>query len=468
VGAGLYAAAMSSEIECKFVLAELPAELADRPGVQISQGYLSNGEGAEIRLRRAGERTLLTVKTGSGEVREEVEVELAGELFEALWPLTEGRRIVKRRLLEPLDRELVAEVDVYAERLAGLLVAEVEFGSERQARGFEPPAWLGREVTGDPRYANRALAMSDAPPAAQPPQPRSRSFQLQREEEVGPGLMRIAEGRAARAVEALAQGSEKDAAGAIHSARKDLKKLRSVLRLARGRLGEELYRRENERYRDAARLLSGSRDAEVKVATLTALEQRFGKEMPSASAGGWRRQLARERDEATAAGTDAAGIEAATAAIAAGREEIAGWPLGGDSWKLVGPGLERGYRRGRRAMAATAADPDPELVHAWRKRVKDLWYQLRLLRKAWPELLEPTVERADRLADLLGDHHDLTVLAEDLATREEVGSVALMARLIERRQEELLAEALALGARLYAEKPRAFRRRIHAYWSAWR
>ncbi len=459
---------MSSEIERKFVLAGLPDQLAERAGVSISQGYLGNGEGSEIRLRRAGERTLLTVKSGAGEVREELEVELAADLFATLWPLTEGRRIAKTRLREPLGGALVAEVDVYAGRLSGLVVAEVEFGSEWRAREFEAPAWLGREVTGDPRYANRSLAMSDAPPAEEPREQRSRSYRLKRKEELGAGLRRVAGGRASAAIEALTEGMREDPAAAIHAARKDLKKLRSVLRLARAPLGEELYRRENERFRDAARLLSASRDAEVKVATLAALESRFGKEIPSASAWGWRRQLSRERDEAASAGTGAEQIEAAVAAIGAGRAAIEEWPLDGDSWKLLGPGLERGYRRGRAAMAATAADPDAELVHAWRKRVKDLWYHLRLLRKAWPELLEPSVERAHRLSDLLGDHHDLTLLAEDLAGREGVGSKAQMTELIERRQAELLDEALELGSRLYAEKPKAFRRRIRAYWSVWR
>lgn len=460
---------MSSEIERKFLLGELPDWLAERTGERISQGYLTNGGGPEIRLRRAGERTLLTVKTGAGEVREELEVELDQYLFRTLWPLTAGRRVTKIRLREPLGAGREAEVDVYAENLAGLVVAEVEFSSVEESREFEPPPWLGKEITDDARYANRELAMNEEPPVEESGQKEepSRSFRLKRKEEVGEGLVRVVRGRAAKAIETLREEADEDPAGAIHSARKDIKKIRSVLRLARRELGEKTYRAENERYRDAGRALSGSRDAAVKVETLTALEERFGHKLPSASAWNWKRVLERERREAAGDAADSAAIDAAVEALEAGREAAAEWSLSG-SWKLFGPGLETGYKQGRKAMARVAADPDPELAHEWRKRSKDLWYDLRLIRRAWPELLEPSVDRIHALADLLGDHHDLTVLGEDLASRPRIGSKAKMGALIEQRQTELLDEALDLGTRLYAEKPKAFGKRIHAYWAAWR
>jgi CYTH domain-containing protein/CHAD domain-containing protein len=458
---------MSSEIERKFLLGELPDWLAEGAGERISQGYLSNGEGPEIRLRRSGERTLLTVKEGAGEIREETEVELDPYLFRTLWPLTAGRRVTKTRLRQPLGDGHTAEIDVYAEGLAGLVVGEVEFSSREESRKFRPPAWLGKEVTGDARYANRELAMNDAPPAEAPAQEPSRCFRLKRKEEVGEGRVRAIRGRAAKAIEALREEAPEDPASAIHSARKDVKKIRAVLRLLRAGIGEKAYRAENRRYRDAGRALSGSRDAEVKVETLTALEERFGLQLPSASAWNWKRVLERERREAASEIVDSKAIDAAAAALEGGREAAAGWSLDG-SWKLFGPGLAEGYKRGRKAMARVAADPDPELVHEWRKRSKDLWYDLRLVRRAWPQLLEPTVDGVHELSDLLGDHHDLTVLAADLASRPRVGSKARMAALIEQRQAEILEQALGLGARLYAEKPPAFVKRIHGIWKAWR
>jgi CHAD domain-containing protein len=119
-------------------------------------------------------------------------------------------------------------------------------------------------------------------------------------------------------------------------------------------------------------------------------------------------------------------------------------------------------------MEQASADPSAENVHQWRKRAKDLWYQLRIVHDAWPELLGETVDQAHDLADLLGDHHDLAILADDLRTRNDLDDRGAFEDAIEKRQEELLEAARRIGRRLYAEKPKAFRRRIKRYWVAWR
>ena len=62
-----------------------------------------------------------------------------------------------------VDDDRTIEVDVYEGSLEGLVVAEVEFESEDEAGEFEPPAWVGEELTGDPRYANEALAVDGLP-----------------------------------------------------------------------------------------------------------------------------------------------------------------------------------------------------------------------------------------------------------------------------------------------------------------
>ncbi|HEX8076567.1 MAG TPA: CYTH domain-containing protein [Chthoniobacterales bacterium] len=146
------------EIERKFLVRELPRDLANYPSNEISQGYLASlDDGLQVRLRKSGERYWLTFKRGTGPVREEREVELAGNQFDALWPATEGKRLVKTRYEIPAG-DRVIEIDVYHERHEGLVVAEVEFDDEDAAKNFQPPAWLGDDVTGDPRYSNQLLA----------------------------------------------------------------------------------------------------------------------------------------------------------------------------------------------------------------------------------------------------------------------------------------------------------------------
>ena len=149
---------MDREIERKFLVRELPRDLTAYPSSEISQGYLvSLDDGLQVRLRKSGEQYSLTYKRGTGNVREEREIELSATQFEVLWPATASKRLVKTRYEIPLG-ERVVEIDVYHGRHEGLIVAEVEFDEEEGARNFHPPDWLGDDVTGDPRYSNQLLA----------------------------------------------------------------------------------------------------------------------------------------------------------------------------------------------------------------------------------------------------------------------------------------------------------------------
>jgi CHAD domain-containing protein len=296
----------------------------------------------------------------------------------------------------------------------------------------------------------------------------SHAYRLKSEEGAAEGLRRIATGRAEKALERLAVVDEESLAAAIHGARKDLKKLRAVLRLIRKELGRDLFKAESRRYRDAGRLLAGSRDAEVKLETLRALRGELDDNLAAGSCPLWEQALERERDEIAAGDGGSDKIDEAAHAIEGGRDRIRDWRLRTDSWKLLEPGLSKGYRDGRWAMKQVLADPSTENVHRWRKRAKDHWYQLRILHDAWPELLGETAEQAHALADRLGEHHDLAVLELDLRSRTDLGERGAFEAAIAQRQEELLEAALDSGRRLYAEKPKPFRRRLERYWLAWR
>ncbi len=146
------------EIERKFLLKRLPKNLREFHHASIRQGYLAvHDDRTQVRLRVAGRRCTLTVKRGRGLARDEFEIEVGRAEFEKLWPATEGRRLHKTRFHVPYGHHIV-EIDVYNGRNSGLVVAEVEFRSEKECANFQPPDWFGAEVTGKSRYSNVRLA----------------------------------------------------------------------------------------------------------------------------------------------------------------------------------------------------------------------------------------------------------------------------------------------------------------------
>jgi adenylate cyclase len=153
------------EIERKFlVTGELPDDLDQYPSEEISQGYVAVADdGTEVRVRARGGDYTLTVKSGPSRARVEEEIEIDERRFESLWSLTADRRIEKRRYLIPAGDQLSIELDVYAGELDGLVTAEIEFDSADQAEAFEPPPWIGSDVTGHGGYSNQSLAAHGQP-----------------------------------------------------------------------------------------------------------------------------------------------------------------------------------------------------------------------------------------------------------------------------------------------------------------
>ena len=273
-----------------------------------------------------------------------------------------------------------------------------------------------------------------------------------------------------RAVRALSEEWTADPVGAIHAARKAIKKERALLRLGRGALGGEERRRLNRELRSIGQGLSGLRDSEVMVQTLEKLTVRFAGQLPEATFSEVRELLDRDR---RAQHDGAAGGEAISAA-AAHLEDLRGrvdeLTLDSDGWPAIDGGLMRTYRDGRRAMREASRTRTLEALHDWRKRVKDLWYELRLLAPVCGPAFQGAAAEAGELADILGDDHDLGMLRQTLLGRATEPGVDLEALigLIDYRREQLQTQAVLIGERLYAERPGAFRRRIRRCWSAGR
>ena len=148
----------SREIERKFLVKHLPLAILHSRHYRISQGYLANERGGRhVRLRKKSRTASLTFKVGRASNREEREIRLSPKQFATLWPATAGRRLRKMRYEVPW-KNLTIEIDVYHGRNHGLIVAEVEFPNQTSRRKFKPPAWFGREITGEKRYSNVKLA----------------------------------------------------------------------------------------------------------------------------------------------------------------------------------------------------------------------------------------------------------------------------------------------------------------------
>ncbi len=151
------------EIERKYLVALLPGDFEENSCRTLQQGYLAvMDNGTEVRVRQDEHKYTLTVKGGGGLRRAEVECALTRAQFEELWPLTAGRRVVKRRCCIHYG-EFIIECDRYLEQLDGLITAEVEFETIELSDAFRPPDWFGREITEDPRYKNVNLASGGVP-----------------------------------------------------------------------------------------------------------------------------------------------------------------------------------------------------------------------------------------------------------------------------------------------------------------
>lgn len=283
---------------------------------------------------------------------------------------------------------------------------------------------------------------------------RARRYRLELDESPAAGVARIARAQLDLAIAALtARGG--NGGEAIHEARKAIKRLRALVGLGRECLGEERYRDENRVLRDAGRELSAVRDAKVLIDTLDELRERCGDQLAGEPWAGFREALVSQAGLADQAPPARA---AAVTALSDTSTRVATWPLPaeGGPQRLI-PGLERIYRRGRRALRAAEHDPTPGNLHELRKRAKDLWHAAQLLGPVRPKRLKKLARRAHRLSDLLGENHDLSVLLDRAGSQRQLfdaGELELLIDLIERRRERLRRRGLRRALRLYRRKPR--------------
>ena len=294
------------------------------------------------------------------------------------------------------------------------------------------------------------------------------AYKFQADESVREEIVRCAGEQLDRAIAELTEGINADPVKSVHNARKAIKKERSLLRLARGAMTSPQRRAENDALRSAARRLSATRDAEVMVASIDALAERFAGQLPATTFEAVGEQV-RSRGVSTNAGPNGS-VMGTAEELRAIRERVDDWELEADGWPAIESGLLRSYKRGKKAFASARVSRTPENLHAWRKRVKDLWYHERLLAPACGPTVDGQAKDAHRLADLLGDDHDLAILREELAggLMPVPVDVDAVVKLLDHHRDELQDEALRVGDRVYSETPKAFARRMNRLWAAGR
>lgn len=296
------------------------------------------------------------------------------------------------------------------------------------------------------------------------------TYEIQLTEPVGEAVRRIAHEQIDAAIDDLEgiDGS-RDLAGSVHDCRKRCKKARGLVRLVRPSVGDDVYSPANAALRDAARQLSGLRDAHALLETFDDLVAATH-QLPDGGLGAVRAELARRAEVATASvGDDDERIDRAADLLRATRSRIDDWEPD-DDFSGVAGGLRTTYGRGRDALSEAMRAPSPEVFHEWRKRVKYTWYHLRLLTPVAPSVLEPMADRFHDLADALGDAHDLVVLVDQLDSEpdafggDEQSQTARL--LLDGWRSDLERRAVGLGRRLYAEKPKHLVKRLGTCWEA--
>jgi CHAD domain-containing protein len=300
-------------------------------------------------------------------------------------------------------------------------------------------------------------------------------YYLRRGEKLPDGVRRILNEQISAAIDELSN-ERSSLENSVHEARRCVKRSRSLLRLVRQAIGRA-YARENCQLQSAGRKLSALRDATALIETLQDLDKR----RPAAkrAENGTRQQLSRDfrdayhflcdRKDKIAGQMRASGdISSVVEQMERARRRIERLPLKNMEFAVIVDSLKTSMRRGNRAFSKAYADPQPENFHEYRKRVKDLRYQLRLVTKMWPGVREGYADSAKDLEQVLGGYHNLAVLADVL--REENGrnggSSALLSA-IEKAQMELRDKAKKLGHRLYSEPIKAWTRRLESSWRAW-
>ena len=283
-------------------------------------------------------------------------------------------------------------------------------------------------------------------------------YRLDRDESFASGCRRVAAEELELTAKAVRRCAARNDPTSVHQARKHLKRLRTLLELIRPAIGEEVFLREKSRIRRIARTFTAPRDVHVCVKTVESLKssttEAMFKEVHAIF-------MALARQSPPVAATK---LEAIFSSLKEASAGVAEWRFPPSEESLLKEGVKRIFRRARKAHSAAGNEPSDERLHRSRRRTKDLWQALHLFRCHGKKEMRERARAAQRLAELLGDDHDLAVLGAALQDAGqphiEPATITALQESIAGRRAELQRRAWKLGEWLFAKKPRKLARRI--------
>jgi CHAD domain-containing protein len=224
--------------------------------------------------------------------------------------------------------------------------------------------------------------------------------------------------------------------------------------------------------REAAEHLAGPRDAHVKVQALEKLGRPLANRSSQKKFRHLHAALQRDCTKEVSRFRKAKGAKEVRRILRKQSERFANLRIQSAGWAAIGPGLKRSYRRVLEARARARQEPSPSNLHTWRKRVKDLWYNVQLLERIRPEQMSALTADLERLSEFLGDDHDLQMLRQSAIEKsvdpELKAEIKLLIGVIEPCRAKFRRAAFELGGQLFEEKPSDFCKRIHRYWKRWK
>jgi hypothetical protein len=299
------------------------------------------------------------------------------------------------------------------------------------------------------------------------------SYRFQPRSTVEANVRRILGEQLDKALYQLTENFSYETADAIHDARKRLKKARSVLRLVRKGMDKNTYKREKNALRDAGRLLAPARDGEAYRETLADLTDHYASVLEEDAFAVLEEALTDHHLTLLRRLIDSdETLDSVLTAIKDSRLRLKHLQLEKTGWDAIHKGLRKIYRQGHERMQTAYEDVNDTAFHEWRKRVKDLWYDTRMLKATWPPVMKAWETEAHKLSKLLGDDHDITELRQFLLNHQgdsalQDSHLKLLLPIMKHRQGQLRNKAKDLGHRLYAETEDAFADRMGAYWQIW-